>query len=416
MSHCIESGSGLRRAPTSAWISLVFVGLLACGESDGPERSVDPGERGDGGAQADGGARATADASADAGPSSNADLAELLDLGITKYLGAAKPTGMETITGVQGVADGSIVYDFDPADGPVCLRGAPYSVSVLDQGSENLMIYLQGGGACVSLLCRSTKEVMQRGVPAPSMASPVLGILDQNDAQNPVAGWNVVYVPYCDGSVFGGDGDFMNPSDTEGTRYHHGQKNFAAALDLALKHFPDPQKVLLAGSSAGGWGTVYHRGLVRSQYPRAQLTVFNDAGIGFAVNQPTVADEWTATRHRPPSCAECQTHAHMTYFVKYMLEHDPDTWVGDFSSYGDSVIRFFTFSPDAESFKQVLMQETDMLAQAFPDRYKRFFVTGESHTTLIRDFHTNVIEGVTVAQWLGKMIDRDPSWAELLQP
>ena len=186
--------------------------------------------------------------------------------------------------------------------------------------------------------------------------------------------------------------------------------------DLALKHFPNPKKVLLAGSSAGGWGTVYHRGLVRSQYPDALLTVINDAGIGFAVNGPLVADEWGATRHRPPSCGEpCQTHQHMTYFVKYMLEHDPSTIVGDFSSYGDSVIRLFTFTSDAESFKQVLMQETDIVAQAFPDRYKRFFVAGESHTTLLTAFHTNVIDGVSVAQWVGKMIDRDPSWAELLQ-
>jgi hypothetical protein len=405
MSHCIESCSVLKRGPTAAWASLFFVGLLACGDSGSDESSA-PSVTGDAGTQQDG-AASEADADSDSGASS-ADLDELLELGIADYLGAAEPTSMETISGVQGVTDGSIVYDFDPADGPVCLRGAPYSVSVLDQKSENLMIYLQGGGACVSLLCRSTTEVMQRGVPS-------LGILNTQDPENPVAGWNIVYVPYCDGSVFGGDGDFTNPSDMLGARHHYGQRNFSAALDRALEHFPGAKKVVLAGSSAGGWGTIYHRGLVRAKYPNAELTVINDAGIGFAVNQASVADEWKATRHRPPSCAECQSHPHMTHFVKYMLEHDPETWVGDFSSYGDSVIRFFTFSPDAASFKQVLMQETDLLAQAHPDRYKRFFIDGESHTTLLTAFHSNVVDGVTVAQWVGKMIDRDPGWTELLQ-
>lgn len=409
MPHCFESNLDPSLRPTSSWTALVLVWLLGCGDSDGSDRDISASQSGDGGAQEDAGAQGDAGTDAAEPGAPATDLTELLGLGIADYLGAAEPTAMETLQGVEGVADGSIVYDFAPEDGPICLRGAAYSVSVLDQKSENLMIYLQGGGACVSLLCRSTTDVMLRGV-------PTRGILDTQDAENPVADWNVVYVPYCDGSVFGGDGDFTNPSDTMGKRYHHGQRNFSAALDLALKHFPTPKKILLAGSSAGGWGTIYHRGLVRSQYPDAELTVINDAGIGFAVNQPTVADEWTATRHRPPSCAECQNHPHLTYFVKYMLEHDPGTWVGDFSSYGDSVIRLFTFSPDAAAFKDTLMQETNILATAFPDRYKRFFVAGESHTTLLTAFHTNVTDGVTFAQWLGKMINRDPSWAELMQP
>jgi hypothetical protein len=384
-----------------SWASLLITALLACGDSDGPNQAAET----DAGEQD--GSTDTVVTAPDSGVP-KADLQELLDLGITTYLGAAKPVAMQTISGVEGVAEGSVVYDFDPADGPICLRGARYNVSMLDQKSDNLMIYLQGGGACVSVICSATTEAGPRGV-------PTRGILDSKDPQNPVAGWNILYVPYCDGSVFGGDNDFKNPSDAMGTRYHHGQRNFAAALDLALKHFPNPSKVLLAGSSAGGWGTVYHRALVRSQYPNAELTVINDAGIGFAVNNPAVADEWGATRHRPPSCEACQSHLHMSHFVKYMLERDPGTVVGDFSSYGDSVIRRFTFTSDAAVFKELLLQETAIPAQAFPDRYKRFFIQGESHTALQTGLHTTAINGVTLAQWLGKMIDRDPSWQELLQ-
>lgn len=386
------------------WSSLLLSALLACGDSDSDKSR--PASDDASTSSADGGSDDAGDAETPVPP---ADLNELLDLGITKYLGAAKPSKMETVQGVANVADGSLVYEFDPADGPMCLRGAKYNVSVLDQGSENLMIYLQGGGACVSAICQATVEATPRGV-------PTRGILNSADPDNPVAGWNIVYVPYCDGSVFGGDKDFTNPSDAMGTRYHHGQRNFAAALDLALKHFPKPRKVLLAGSSAGGWGTVFHRGLVRSQYPDAELTILNDAGLGLAVNNPAVADEWGATRHRPPSCAECQTHVHMSYFVRYMLAHDPATVVGDFSSYGDAVIRRFTFTSDPAAFKQILLQETSISAQAFPDRYKRFFIGGESHTALQSAFHTAEIGGVTLAQWVGKMISRDPGWVELMAP
>ena len=301
-----------------------------------------------------------------------------------------------------------MVHDFDPEDGPVCLRGAPYHVSVLDQGSDNLVIFMQGGGACVSILCQASTEAAPRGV-------PLRGMLDVGDSENPVADWNIVYVPYCDGSVFGGDNDFENPDDAAGVRLHHGQRNFSAALDLALEHFPGAKKVLLAGSSAGGWGTVYHRALVRSQYPDAELTVMNDAGIGFSVNSAFVADEWGATRHRPPSCEECQTHAHMSYFVRYHLEHDPATVVGDFSAWEDSTIMRFTFNNDPAAFRELLAEETDIPAQAFPDRYKRFFIAGSQHTALQGAFHTTQVDGVTIAQWLGQMIDRDPAWVERME-
>lgn len=385
---------------------LVLLVVLGCSDSDAPDSAggltKDSGT--DAGHLADSGA--APDAARPTQP--RADLQELLDLGIGEFLGAAQPIGSETITGEPEIADGSVVYDFDPEDGPVCLRGAPYHVSVLDQGSENLVIFLQGGGACVSVLCSASTEATPRGV-------PLRGVLDVRDPENPVAAWNIVYVPYCDGSVFGGDNDFEDPNDAEGVRLHRGQRNFSAALDLALEHFPDPSKVLLAGSSAGGWGTVYHRALVRSQYPDTELTVMNDAGIGFAVNMAFVADEWGATRHRPPSCEECQTHAHMSYFVRYQLEHDPGTVVGDFSAWEDSVIMRFTFNTDPAAFRTLLEQETDIPAQAFPDRYKRFFISGASHTTLQRSFHDTQVGGVTIAEWLGLMIDRDPAWVELME-
>src|SRR4051812_902422 len=141
-----------------AWlicVSLTF-GLVACGDDDDsgnskpkPHKVKDAGgsSHADAGDTADAAGETDAAISVDAGPPPPADLDELLDLGIADYLGKAKPTKHETITGSAGVADGSIVYDFDAKDGPVCFRGAPYNASLLDQGSDNLLIYMQGGGA-----------------------------------------------------------------------------------------------------------------------------------------------------------------------------------------------------------------------------------------------------------------------------
>jgi hypothetical protein len=374
------------------------LGALACDDSAGHGTAIADNTTADSGADPDAGAA----------PVPRADLQELLDLGIGEFLGAAKPIASETLTGVAGIADGSTVYDFDPKDGPVCMRGAGYHVSLLDQGSKNLVIFLQGGGACVSVLCSATIEATPRGV-------PTNGVLDIHDAENPVADWNILYVPYCDGSVFGGNNDFHDAAKPNEVRLHHGQRNFSAALDLALAHFPHPEKVLLAGSSAGGWGTVYHRALVRSQYPDAQLTVMNDSGIGFMVNTQLVVDEWGSGRYRPPSCEACQTPQHMSEFVKYELAHDPGVVVGDFSSWEDSVIMRFTLNTDPAAFHALLQEQTNIPAAAFPNRYKRFIITGSQHTSLQRGYHDTQINGVSIAQWLGTMIARDPSWVEMLQ-
>jgi len=334
-----------------------------------------------------------------------ADLDELMGLGLDEFLGSAEPSGSETITGVDAVSDGSIVYDFDPATGPVCFRGDPYQMSVLDQGSDNLVIYLQGGGACLSVICAAATTAGPRGVPRS-------GVLDPTDAENPVAGWNMVYVPYCDGSNFSGNNDF---TDAQGAvRLHHGQRNFSAALDRAVHHFPHPKKVLLAGSSAGGWGTIYQRALVRAVYPNAQFTVMNDAGIGFMTNIDFIVSEWGSDRYRPPSCAECQTHPHLSRFVNYYFLHDPEVVVGDFSAWEDSVIMAFTFTQDPAAFRQLLADETGFVAAAVPDRYKRFIINETQHTAL-RTFHETMLNGVSVAQWLGMMIDRDPGWVDMIE-
>jgi hypothetical protein len=396
-------------------------GLTACGDDDDSGSSKPHGMKDAGGGSHHEDAGDSTDAATDAasgdaammivdaGPPPAADLDELIGLGIADYLGKAKPTKHETITGQAGVAEGSVVYDFDEKDGPVCFRGAPYNASILDQGSDNLMIYMQGGGACLSLICQATTEATPRGVPK-------LGVLDTTDDDNPVGSWNILYVPYCDGSVFGGDLDYVNPDDDTDVRKHHGVKNFSAALDLAIEHFPHPKKVLLTGSSAGGWGTIYHRALVRHVYPDAQISVFDDAGIGFSVNSDYVSSEWgSAKRSRPPSCKECQTDANLSQYVKYLLEHDPGTVVGDFSAWEDSVIMQFTFTSNPQTFRMHLQDATDIPAKAYPDRYKRFFINGSMHTTLLNAFHTTKVGDVNVSDWLGMMIDRDPKWKDEIE-
>ena len=50
-------------------------------------------------------------------------------------------------------------------------------------------------------------------------------------------------------------------------RYHHGLKNLSASIDVIASTFPAPDRILLTGNSAGGFGTDYMLPLVRKLYP-----------------------------------------------------------------------------------------------------------------------------------------------------
>ena len=66
---------------------------------------------------------------------------ELVDQGVTRYLDLYSPSSTSQSGNV-------ISHQFGAGDGPLCLTGKPYTMATRDEGSEDLMIFLQGGGAC----------------------------------------------------------------------------------------------------------------------------------------------------------------------------------------------------------------------------------------------------------------------------
>lgn len=332
---------------------------------------------------------------------SGTDLSAFKSIGVDKYIGAAKPASM------RAGGSGETTYTFDVSSGPECLRGDPYSMGTRDQQSDSLLIYLQGGGSCSSAVCSATTTA--------NGAVPSNGIMNPNDSANPVAKWNLVYVPYCDGSLHYGDKDH---ADELPPRYHHGLRNLSAALDVGVSKFPKPKQILLAGSSAGGLGTIYAAPLVRLLYPEAKLFVFNDSGVGVSTPDGARAkltrDEWGTQQLIPTSCAECLSSPHSTPVITWTLMHDPDVRVAIFSAYEDTVIADTFLMIGGPAFKQALLAETGKVTQAYPERVKRFYINGTKHTTA-GNLQATMVGGVTIGQWLGYMLAGDSKWTDTLQ-
>jgi hypothetical protein len=283
---------------------------------------------------------------------------------------------------VETEVDDETVYTFDTDDGPLCLEGDPYRVSVRDTGSEDLVIFLQGGGACWSDFCLAITKA-KGGVPSVDVLNAELGV-------SVVADWNVVYLPYCDASFFSGDAEHDDDGDGTIDRYHHGLQNLSAALDIARRRFKKPRRVLLAGSSGGAYGTLLGTALVRHVYPDAELSVFADSGAGLAHRgDPAflekIFDEFNLTRFVPPDCAGCLADGHATGLIAWYLERDPDVRIGLFSSWYDGVLSHTFLQEPGEDYRDDLMAQTDPIQAAYPDRFRRFIIDGKVHTTLLGD-------------------------------
>ena len=165
---------------------------------------------------------------------------ELYDQGINRYIGEYTPMLSEESGGI-------VTHSFGAGDGPLCIDGSEYKMSTLDAGSEDLFIFLQGGGACWSEFCAAAPNA-EAGIPQN-------GILNPEREDNPVKDYNVAYFPYCDGGLFSSDRDSDSDGDSQSDRFQRGLHNLSAGLDVALSQFPNPRRVVLMGSSAGGIGT-----------------------------------------------------------------------------------------------------------------------------------------------------------------
>ena len=293
---------------------------------------------------------------------------ELVEQGVTRYLGMYSP--------MSTTQEGNVVnYQFGEGDGPLCLTGKPYTMATRDEDSEDLMIFLQGGGACWFDLCAATSEA------APGI--PALGILDPAAANNPLTGINTVYLPYCDGGIFASDADVDTDGDGTKDRFHRGLRNLSAALDVAVRTFPAPRRIVLVGVSGGGYGTLFALPVVRQLYPGVPIDVLNDSCIG--INRPNdplwnqqIIDYWNISSFFPASCPQCVVQGSSAGIINWQLQQDPDVRLGMLSYAQDFTIGTFFLGIGGPAFEAVLRPTLADVEAANPRRMHRLPLASRS--------------------------------------
>ncbi len=183
--------------------------------------------------------------------------------------------------------------------GTVCGNGSQYKFWVHQTGSPNVLLMMEGGGACWDYdTCSGRAGVLgaanPNGLPDDYMqqftAKYVSPIVNGADPGLPgrarinlvTRGWNVVYMPYCTGDVHSGNNvvTYRDPLNQQPplTWHHRGYQNSIAAFHHVKARFPSVQKLLVTGFSAGGAGTASAYYFARTIINPARGYMLNDSG------------------------------------------------------------------------------------------------------------------------------------------
>jgi len=294
-----------------------------------------------------------------------------------------------------------------------CLNGSPFKAAVNDNSDGgNLIITFQGGGACwqgIGGSCESNFTTVLPGYI--SIADFSLALADSLNEE-----WNHVMIPYCDKSVYMGENsvDYDNDGDIN---HFWGFRNSSAGINLAVSKFPNANRILLTGCSAGGYGTIFNLGLVRYHYPDAEIYIINESGAGLFNPEDTetwgnIRSNWNLEDKVPTDCEPCE--GQLTAWYDYMMESDEKIKIAQYSSYEDAVIQFF-LDMNGTDLNSHLMATTNALNTKYSDRYKRFFINGDSHCFSSLENRNYTVNGQSYWEWVQAFLTDDPSWVDQLE-
>jgi len=349
---------------------------------------------------------------------------EVYDQGLTRYVGdpALDPVRVRDPIGYSDL----LVHDFSSENGgPVCMVGDDYFVETREGESDELLIFLQPGGVCLDEVCiaTSTPTINLRLLTAGNLVA-LGGVLNRHAPDNPFADFDVVNLPYCDGSIFTGDVE----RDVDGEHVvQRGLQNLTAGIQVAKGRFPNPSRIVLAGSSGGSYGSVAALAMTRYFYPDVPITVISDSGApvmtGYA---PDFVDSALAqlnvTHLLPASCPDCIGDGHLTGLFLWALGRDPALTIAYLSHTQDAVIGQEYMGSTPEQFENDVLSQSGRLTDAYPGRAFRYVVPGTGHTFLLNlggPLNDEVVneagETTTLWSWLTTLHDDPVSLANVVQ-
>ncbi len=321
-------------------------------------------------------------------------------------------------------------------EGMQCRDGSPTGIGVrLQEDADDLVIFLEGGGACfLGQTCAQNRASFGEADFEAGIVEGYgdVGLFNAENEANPVRDWHVVYVPYCTGDVHTGSRTDAT-ADSLGIpapQQFVGFRNAQRVLEALDYHFDEGlDRVLLAGASAGGFGTLGLYKNAAATFGEAEVTLLNDSGPVFfddTILSPLLQALWFQLWNQAPalpSQAVFPPDGFENIYDVYATTY-PDAQFGLLSFDRDATIRFFfSFSRALQSpaCADSLSRETPCIgaaeyvqalatlrAEHLPASWATYYAPGTEHTFLRAErFYTTEVDGLSPAAWLGQLLEGD---------
>jgi hypothetical protein len=301
-----------------------------------------------------------------------------------------------------------------------CRDGSNAGVAVNFNGArDDLMIFLEGGGACFEgLSCLANPATAQQKPRAD------VGIFDRTNTANPLRDFNFVYVPYCTGDVHAGTNANAAVPGVLGTQKFVGRLNMEAYLKRVVPTFKNAKRVVLTGISAGGFGAASNAVLVQRAFPDVKVTLIDDSGppmsskVVASCLQKQWRELWGLDKSILADCgSDCPKQDDFLFdYALHLAKTYSDRSAGLIETAQDGVISGFfgaglnnctgivlvTPVPGAD-FQKGLLEFRDAM-KAYPN-FGTWYPEGTQHTWLSNDtYYTGTIGNQKLTSWIADIL------------
>jgi hypothetical protein len=301
-----------------------------------------------------------------------------------------------------------------PVAGSRCGNGSPAGFAInTTTHSKEVVIFLMGGGGCYSAqTCTGLQPTAANldGYTA-AKAGMELGmfsagsIFDRNSMTNPLRDATFVFVPYCTGDFHSGD-----TVASYGT-HHVGYANLGAYLALLAPAYCDASRIILAGSSAGGFGSVFNYEHVQQTFPATPIDLIDDSAplLRQMPMQAQLRTAWGQLAHVPTGCTACTQAWHA--FLPYLAAKYPTRRFSLISSLQDySIGQFFGFTPT--TYQAAVNDLADTVIAPLPNM-RVFYLANNDHVWLHRNLAAVTSLTHSLSTFLSRQLEHAPTWSSV---
>ncbi|MDL1901836.1 hypothetical protein FBR02_13820 [Anaerolineae bacterium CFX9] len=294
--------------------------------------------------------------------------------------------------------------------GTRCAHDTPYQLLHRDAPGETLTIYFQAGGACWDgATCLEASPSFDQTA-LDGEVNEYRGVFDFGHSDNPLRDDDIVFIPYCTADVHLGDAVIDYPSilGRTITIHHQGYRNVTAALNWIFRTYPNPERVLITGSSAGAIASIFYAERIMRHYTEAPIVQFADGYVGVAPAGWPALGVWNVYAHIPdlPGLQpfDPQTFS-VTQLYQAAAEAFPQHTFSQFTHAADPLQMTYYLLTGGDPTHWISERDRMLDSLTQLPNFRSFVGAGVFHTILFSDeVYAMAIQDVRLIDWLAALI------------